>query len=142
VNAADERRLAGLIDKRLIATLGIRPPNSPGWGMLRTLRTVKLRDPDGNVEEFKAGTTYVCRDHWAVRARPELFRVADRRDVRSMREHSRALDHAQRELEGGRTRASGPARPRSGVLPSRPTGPQAWRLPGGPSGARPLRLPR
>jgi hypothetical protein len=39
VNAADQRELAGLIDKRLIATLGLRPPNSPGWGMLCAVKS-------------------------------------------------------------------------------------------------------
>jgi len=40
VNAADPRELAGLIDKRLIAMLGLRPPGSSasGWGMLAARR--------------------------------------------------------------------------------------------------------
>jgi hypothetical protein len=124
VNAADERELAGLIDKRLIATLGVRPPDSPGWGRLVALRSTKLRSPDGELVELKAGVTHVAYDYWAVRARPELFRVADRRDTRSVREHSRALDHVRQELERGRTRA----RPRSGVLPPRAGG-STFRLP-------------
>jgi hypothetical protein len=140
MNAADERRLAGLIDKRLVATLGVRPADSPGWGMLQTLKTVRLRSPDGKVEEFKAGVTRVCRGHWAVRLHPEVFRVVDRRDTRSLQEHSRALDHVRQELERGLTRASGPARPRSGVLPPRKRA-ETWRLPN-PAATRPLRLPR
>jgi hypothetical protein len=124
VNAADQRELAGLIDKRLIATLGLRPPNSPGWGQLKALKTVRLRSPDGALVEFKAGVTRVSRDYWAVRLHPEVFRVIDQRDTRSLREHSRALDRTRRELERGST--STPAR---GVLPPR-------------TAVRPLRLPR
>jgi hypothetical protein len=139
MNAADQRELAGLIDKRLIGMLGVRPANSPGWGQLKALKTVRLRSPDGEVVEFKAGVTRVSRDYWAVRLHPEVFRVVDWRDTRSLQEHSRALDHVRQELERGLTRASGPAR--SGVLPSRPTGPQPWRLPS-PDAVRPLRLPR
>jgi hypothetical protein len=141
VNAADQRELAGLIDKRLIGMLGLRPPNTPGWGMLRALKTVRLRSPDGEVCELKAGVTGVSPDHWAARLHPEVFRVCDKRDTRSLQAHSRALDHVRQELERGRTRASGPARPRSGVLPPRHGG-STLRLPGGRSGARPLRLPR
>ena len=141
MNAADERELAGLIDKRLIGMLGLRPPDSPDWGKLKALKTVRLRSPDGELIEFKAGSTHVARDYWAVRLHPEVFQVCDRRDTRTLREHARSLDRVRQELERGRTRASGPARPRSGVLPPR-KGAETWRLPGGPSGARPLRLPR
>ena len=142
MSAAEERRLAGLIDKRLVGMLGLRPADSDGWGMLDTLKTVRLRSPDGKVEEFKAGVTRVCRGHWAVTARPEVFRVADGRDIRSLRDHARALEHAQKDLERTtpttRAAARGPSSP--SVLPPR-TPTQSWRLPSTPA-RRPLRLPR
>ena len=142
MSAADERRLVGLIDQRLGGMLGLRPPDSDGWGMLQTLKTVRLRDPDGEVEEFRAGVTRVCRDHWAVRLHPEVFRVVDRRDVRSMQAHTRALEHAQKVLERTTPTARAAARGPSSatVLPFR-TPSASWRLPSAPS-RRPLRLPR
>ena len=141
MNAVDQRELAGLIDRRLIGMLGLRPTNSPGWGMLKALKTVRLRSPDGEVIEVKADCTRVSYDHWAVRLHPEIFQVVDRRDTRWLQEHSRSLDHVRQELERGRTRASRPGRPHSGVLPPRAGG-STLRLPGGSSGPRPLRLPR
>jgi hypothetical protein len=143
VTAADQRELAGLIDKRLIGMLGLRPLGSPGWGMLRAVKSgafTSERDP-GERCTITAGKTQVAYDYWLARERPELFMPIDKRDTRTIDAHSRNLERTRHELERGRTRASGPARPRSGVLPPR-TGGSTLRLPGGPSGARPLRLPR
>ena len=127
MNAADQRELAGLIDRRLIATLGLRPNNSPGWGRLVALKNMKLRSPDGELVEFKAGVTHVAYDYWAIRARPELFRVADRRDTHE--QHRRALEHAKQDLERGTPTTRAAARgPSSTVLPPRPQT-TAFRLP-------------
>jgi hypothetical protein len=55
-----------------------------------------------------------------------VFRVVDRRDTRSLRDHTRALDHVRQELERGTpTRSATRTR---GVLPARKGG-EPWRLP-------------
>jgi hypothetical protein len=140
VNALDDRRLASLIDKRLIGMLGLRPPNSSGWGMLRAVKSGTFTSKSGERTTITAGTTRVSSDYWLARERPELFMPIDKRDTRTIAAHSRNLEHARQTLERGRT--TRPATTRTGgVLPPRAGG-STLRLPGGPSGARPLKLPR
>lgn len=141
MNAAGERELAGLIDKRLIGMLGLRPRNSSGWGMVAAVRSgafVSERDPADRCT-IEAGKTRVSYDYWLARERPELFMPVDSRDARTIEAHSRNLERTRHELERGRTRASGPART-SSVLPPKESRARL-RLPRSPS-ARPLRLPR
>jgi hypothetical protein len=140
VNAADEPRLAGLIDKRLIGMLGLRPPNSSGWGMLRAVKSGTFTSKSGERTTIKKDVTRVAAEHWLAREFPEAFRVVDKRDTRTIDAHRGNLERTRQELERGRTGASGPARPRSGVLPPRKRA-ETWRLPN-PAATRPLRLPR
>jgi hypothetical protein len=103
-----------------------RPRNSPGWGMLVATRSGEFspeRDPSERVT-ITAGTTRVRADYWLARERPELFKLADRRDTRTYRSHTRNLEHARQELERGRPNR---ARRRTDAL----------KLPG-----QPFRLPR
>jgi hypothetical protein len=137
MNAADERRLAGLIDKRLIGMLGLRPSNSSGWGMLRAVKSGTFTSKSGERATITAGTTRVSSDYWLARERPELFMPIDKRDVRTIDAHRGNLERAQQQLERGRpTRTA----TRTGVLPPR-KGAETWRLPN-PAATRPLRLPR
>jgi hypothetical protein len=111
---------------------------TPGWGMLRCVRTLRLRSPDdGELVHFVAGTTRISRDHWAARARPEAFAPACRDDRATAKAHMRNLEHVRQQLERGRPAAR--RRTTGGVLPSR-RAPGGLRLPTGPS-YRPLRLP-
>jgi hypothetical protein len=140
MNAADDRRLASLIDKRLIGMLGLRPRNSSGWGMLRAVKSgafTSERDPADRCT-IAAGTTRVAYDYWLAVERPELFMPIDKRDSRTIDAHRGNLERTQRELERGRTTTR--ATRTSHVLPSRPAGREPWRLPR--PAARPLRLPR
>jgi hypothetical protein len=140
VSPADQRELAGLIDRRLVGMLGLRPPNSSGWGMLRAVTSgafTSQRNPADRCT-IKAGTPRVAFDYWLARERPELFMPIDKRDSRTIEAHSRNLERSRQELERCRPTRT-PAR--AGVLPPR-TGGSTLRLPGRPSGARPLRLPR
>lgn len=114
-----------------------RPRDAAGWSMLAATKTGVLRGPDGELCEVKAGVSRVHYSHWTVRCYPEWFRVIDRRDVRAVREHVRALEHLRQGLERGRPTRT---RTRTGVLPPR-NGGSTLRLPR-TAGFRPLRLPR
>lgn len=117
-----------------------RPPNSLGWGMLAAVRGgtyVSERDPSESVT-IKAGQTRVCRGYWLAVERPELFRPADMRDVRTCREHRANLARARQQLERGRPTRQAPRRKGvlapKGVLPPKP----AFRLPRPPTPTRVL----
>ena len=96
------------------------------WGVLSG------RDPADRCT-IEAGKTRVAYDYWLAVERPELFMPIDKRDTRTIEAHSRNLDRTRHELERGRPRASGPGRPRSGVLPPR-TGGSTLKLSGQASG--------
>ena len=115
----------------LLQRKGGRPPNSYGWGMLIACKTggyVSERNPADRAD-ITAGKTHVCRDYWLARERPELFRPADSRDVRTYREHAANLERIRQELERGRPSLR-PSR-RKGVLAHKGVLPPAppWRLP-------------
>jgi len=114
-----------------------RPTNSPGWGMLTAVKSGTFRSPDGSeVVHVKAGVTRIAPSHWLFRVRPEWFRVADTRDRRTVLDHTRALERARRDLEGGRSSTGSASRSPAGSMALRP-----GVLPPRPADA-PFRLPR
>ena len=115
-----------------------RPANSPGWGMLRAVKSGVFTSKQGERTTITAGVTGVAPCHWLAREFPEVFAVCDKRDTRTTRDHARSLNHVRQELERGRPTTT---RTRTGVLPPR-TGGSTLRLPSHASGTRPLRLPR
>ena len=98
-----------------------RPPHSPGWGMLRAVKTGVFTSKQGERITVYAAVTGVAPSHWLARERPELFAAADTRDARTAREHRANLERTRQEL--GRGRPTGrPSRPKGvlapkGVLP-------------------------
>ena len=119
---------------------GGRPANSSGWGMLDAVKSgtyTSERDP-ANTITIEAGTTRVCRGYWLAVERPELFRPADKRDSRTLREHSANLERTRQELERGMPPGRAPRRKGvlapKGVLPPKPPfrlprPAKAWKLP-------------
>jgi hypothetical protein len=103
-----------MIDYASIAVvlgLGTRPRNSPGWGMVKCVKSGVLKSRDGKeVTRVIAGTTRCAPDYWAVRDWPEYFMPIDSRDVRTRDMHERNLERTRRDLERGlpstRTRSS------------------------------------
>jgi hypothetical protein len=104
-----------------------RPRGADGWSMLKATKTGTLRGPGGELVEVKAGTSRIHYSHWSVRRYPEWFRVIDKRDVRTAREHARALESVRADLERGRP-ATRTASRRGGVLPPKPAAAR-FRLP-------------
>ena len=93
-----------------------RPANSPGWGMLRAVKTGTFTSKQGERTTIKAGVTRVAPSHWLAREYPEALTVADKRDARTTRDHARSLAHVRAELERGAPVTRTHARP----APSRP----------------------
>jgi hypothetical protein len=60
--------------------LGTRPANSPGWGMVRCVKSGVLKSRDGKeVTRVTAGQTRCAPEHWTVRDFPEFFVPIDKR---------------------------------------------------------------
>lgn len=119
--------------ERLVIQRGERPKNSPGWGMVECVKTGELKSRNGReVCRVTAGKTHCAVDYWAVRAFPEFFRPADKRDTSTIAAHRGNLKRAQQDLERGtptRTATRTKARRRAGALPA-PVGARrpAWKL--------------